>query len=200
MLIIDASITPTNNKPKGKKMLELIDEAPPTVKEYHKNGVYKGGSWTKKGGKFHYGYKKHYACNSETSLVLSVCTSTAKDHDSKYMKDCIEKTNIPPDSRVYADKGYFGKPNSEVLESEKFKNGILNKAVRGKKLSFWERKRNKILSKKRYKVERILGGIKRWFKSGFCRYVGLTKTHGQHVLEAICYNIKIRPKILISKL
>ncbi len=38
-----------------------------------------------------------------------------------------------------------------------------------------------------YKVERIFGGIKRWFKSGFCRYVVLTKTHGQHVLEAICY-------------
>ncbi len=60
------------------------------------------------------------------------------------------------------------------------------------------KKRNKILSKTRYKVERIFGGIKKWFKSGLCRYIGEVKTHGQHVLEAICYNIKISPGVLFQ--
>ncbi len=86
-VIVDASITPFLNKPKGKKMLELINEDPPKVKEYQKNGVDQDGSWAKKGGKFHYGYKKHYMCDAETSLVLSVCTSTAKDQDSRYMEN-----------------------------------------------------------------------------------------------------------------
>jgi hypothetical protein len=38
-----------------------------------------------------------------------------------------------------------------------------------------------------YLVERIFGGMNRWFHCG-TRYVGLAKTHAQHLLEAIAYN------------
>ncbi len=65
-------------------------------------GVDKEGSWTKKAEKFHYDYKKHYLCDEETSLVLSVETSTAKDHDSKYMENCLSKVELPPGSSVLA--------------------------------------------------------------------------------------------------
>ena len=139
-------------------------------------------------------------CDSQTSMVLSVCTSKASDHDSKYMEKCLEKAKLPPKTRVYADKGYYGEPNSEILSIKGYKDGIQRKNVRGKKLKEREKRRNILISKVRYKVERIFGGIKKWFKSGICRYVGKVKTHGQHVLEAISYNIKIAPGELVSKL
>ena len=61
--IIDASITPTERKPKGKKEFEITDEDPPKLKPLRKKGVDEEGSWTKKSGKLYYGYKKHYLCD-----------------------------------------------------------------------------------------------------------------------------------------
>lgn len=119
----------------------------------------------------YYGYKKHYLCDEETSLVISVETSTGKDHDSKYMEKCLSKVKLPRGSSVLADKGYFGKPNEEMLKKKGLKSKIQTKALKNKPLTYWEKQRNKLISKSRYKVERIFGGIKKWFKSGICRYV-----------------------------
>ena len=198
--IIDASITPSQRKPKGQKHYESTSEEPPKLKEIQKKGVDKEASWTKKAGKLHYGYKKHYLCDKDTSLVLSVETITAKDHDSKFMERCLNKVELPSSVPIFADKGYFGKPNEEVIKKRGMKDRIQRKSVRGKALSYWSKARNKLISKVRYKVERIFGGIKKWFRSGICRYVGLDKTHGQHVLEAIAYNLKITPGLVIKQL
>ena len=65
--IIDASISPSLRKPKGKKVLEVTNETPPKLKERIAKGVDTEGSWTKKAGKLYYGYKKHYLCDKETS-------------------------------------------------------------------------------------------------------------------------------------
>ena len=58
---------------------------------------------------------------------------------------------------------------------------------------------NKLISKVRYRVERTFGSIKRWFEGGKARYVGLEKTHAQHLMEAIGYNLYRSPRILMSK-
>jgi len=36
----------------------------------------------------------------------------------------------------------------------------------------------------------------RWFKGGAAKYIGLAKTHGQHIIEAIAYNLKRTPNLL----
>jgi len=36
---------------------------------------------------------------------------------------------------------------------------------------------------------RVFGPIQRWFGRLAARYVGMAKTHGQHMLEAIAYNL-----------
>ena len=198
--IIDASITPSPRKPRGKKVYELEEEAGEVqVKRVIPKGVDEQGSWTKKAGKLYYGYKKHYLVDKETSLVLTVSSSTAKEHDSKYLEKCLAQHKVAKGSEVLGDKGYFGAPNRAILEKLGLKDRIQRKGVRGRKLTYWERVRNKLISKDRYRVERVFGGIKKWFKSGICRYVGLNKTHSQHVLEAIAYNLKISPGIIMSK-
>jgi len=198
--IIDASITPSPRKPRGKKVFKIEEQAGEfLLKQAIPKSVDKEGSWTKKSGKLYYGYKKHYLVDKQTSIVLAVKSSTAKEHDSKYLESCLAQNNIPKGSEVLGDKGYFGEPNREVLAKMGLKDRIQRKAVRGKPLTYWEKLRNKLISKDRYKVERVFGGIKKWFKSGICRYVGLDKTHSQHVIEAIAYNLKISPGIIMSK-
>lgn len=69
----------------------------------------------------------------------------------------------------------------------------------GKPLTRWAKRYNKLVGKARYKIERVFGSTKRWFGGLTTRYVGLVKTHGQHVLEALAYNLYRLPGIIISK-
>jgi IS5 family transposase len=61
-----------------------------------------------------------------------------------------------------------------------------------------QKKFNRLISKKRWVVERTFGGMKRWFNCGLARYIGLAKTHTQHILEAIAYNLYRAPGIIMS--
>ena len=103
-------------------------------------------------------------------------------------------------TRCYADKGYAGQDRVNYLARKKLKNGIQSKAHRNRPLSSRAIQRNKLISKLRYIVERTFGGQKRWFDAGTARYVGWAATHTQHVLEAICYNLKRAPQLYIIKL
>ncbi|WP_353123154.1 transposase [Dysgonomonas capnocytophagoides] len=47
-------------------------------------------------------------------------------------------------------------------------------------------------------VERTFGSIKKWFGRSTPRYMGLDKTHTQHALQAICYNLKRSSGIIVS--
>jgi len=67
-----------------------------------------------------------------------------------------------------------------------------------KPLARWAKRYNQLVGKVRYKIERVFGSIKRWFGGLTARYVGLVKTHGQHVLEALAYNLYKLPGILMS--
>ena len=85
-----------------------------------------------------------------------------------------------------------------MLKKRGLVNKIQKKAFRNVKLTKKDIARNKNIGKDRYKVERVFGSIKRWFKSEFCRYIGKAKTHTQHTLEAIAYNLYRLPRLLCS--
>ncbi|MBF1310261.1 MAG: transposase, partial [Porphyromonas sp.] len=46
-------------------------------------------------------------------------------------------------------------------------------------------------------IERTFGSIRRWFSGGRCRYRGLERTHTQNILEAMAYNLKRMPRLLV---
>jgi IS5 family transposase len=56
---------------------------------------------------------------------------------------------------------------------------------------------NKLVAKTRYKVERVFGSIKSWFRSSGARYIGIDKMHTQHLMEAIAYNLYRSPNIIL---
>ena len=58
---------------------------------------------------------------------------------------------------VYADKGYFGRPNRAFLNMNNIKDGIMRKDTSKAKLNTYEKERNKKISKKRYIVEQYFG-------------------------------------------
>ena len=209
---IDASITDTLRKPKGKTTYQIAedrkeDEVIESEKEkqsadlkivkINSKGVDDEGRWVLKGGKMHFGYKKHVVTD-ENGLVLSVITTAANEHDSVCFEELIDKTKLPSKTRVLTDKAYKSANHDKVLIDRKLKNGIQYKAVRNKPLTERQKKFNRLVSKCRYTVERTFGGISKWFTGGIAKYVGKSKTHTQHILESISYNLKRSPRLIID--
>jgi IS5 family transposase len=196
--MVDASVTSTPRKPKGKSTYTLPEELAVPLPKEEKSGVDQEARWVKKGGQLQYGYKRHYLAEAQEGLVIAVHTTPANAHDSQLLGDCLNKVKLPPRSRVLADKGYCGKANEVLLHSRGLRSGIQRKAYRNKPLTRREKQYNKLVGKVRYKIERVFGSIQRWFGGLKARYVGLMKTHGQHVLEALAYNLYRLPGIIMS--
>jgi IS5 family transposase len=174
---------------------------------YQKNiqmGFYDGyvARYLKKGKKVHFGYKKQ-VLTDENGIQLSVHTTTANEHDSKGLKPCLENQDEElAITGCYTDKGYQVPDNVTLLKSpvkkRKVKNRIQHKAYKNRPLTDWQKQYNRLISKKRWVVERTFGGMRRWFGCGVARYTGLAKTHTQHLLEAIAYNLYRAPGIIMS--
>ena len=196
--IIDASITTTSRKPHGQPTYTVLEVpgTPPTREV--KPGVDQEAKWVKKGNKLQYGYKRHYLAAGQSGLVLAVHTTAANAHESQHLRACLSQVNLPQGSRLLADKGYCSQANEALLGHSGLRIGIQRKASRNRPLSVWEKRYNILISRSRYKIERVFGSIKRWFGRLEERYVGLAKTHGQHVLEAIAYNLYRLPGIIMA--
>ena len=184
---VDASLTISPRKPKHRPTYEVVDERSATtdepeaskfmqVMEVIEAGVDAEARWTKKAGKHQFGYKQHVLVNDD-GLVLQVASTPANTHDSKALSQLLERAKLPPKTRVHADKAYTSKFHSELLKSLQLKNGIQDKAVRGKPLSARQHQRNALITKVRYVVERTFGSQVRWFGSKVLRYCGLAKAH-----------------------
>ncbi|XWN35282.1 MAG: IS5 family transposase [Roseivirga sp.] len=196
--IVDASITPTARRPKGKKIYALpTGEYRPPLEEVKQKGVDQEASWVKRGNELYYGYKRHYLVEAENGLVLSVHTSKASEHESQHLSGLLEQVELPKGSEVLGDKGYSSASNESLLGSKGLKSRLQRKRARGKARNSWSSLYNRLIGERRYKVERVFGSIKSWFKAGSARYVGKAKMHSQHVLEALCYNLYRAPGLAL---
>jgi len=206
-LIVDASITSTDRKPKGKKEYEIVEDrnedtnsqnVNASCKEKVKPGVDTEAAWIKKAGKLHYGYKKHISVDDTHGLVLSVITTAANESDMNHIVDVVAKSGCAKGTRVKADKGYQSEQNKDELTKRGFKAHIMKKARRNKGLTEREKVYNRLISQSRFLVERTFAGIVRWFGAGKARYVGQAKMHTQHLLECMAHNLYRSPKIAIT--
>lgn len=204
--IVDASVTDAPRRPRGQKKYEVVEDrneegkpdmANAKLVEKPRPGVDMEARWLKKAGKLHFGYKRHTVTNQE-GLILAEETTPANESDIKHLVTPVDKANLSQGTPVMADKGYDSADNKQALSARKLKSRIMHKATKNHKLSDREVAVNKAISRIRYRVERTFGSIHRWFCGGTARYVGLQKTHGQHIMEAIAYNLYRTPGIIVS--
>ena len=163
----------------------------------YQSGVDGEGRWLKKAGKLHFGFKKHVSTDQD-GLVLGVITTAANVHDSTPFEELVTKSALAPRSRVYSDKAYKSEKHDMFLKDNRLKNGIHYRAYKNRPLTERQQRFNSMVSKTRYTVERTFGSTAKWFGAGVAKYVGLVKTHAQHLLEAIAYNLKRSPNLIIK--
>lgn len=115
--------------------------------------------WTVKNDEPHYGLKEHASLDVNSGFILATTLTPSSVHDTNYLPyltiaSCHTKDPI---EKVYADKGYFGRPNRTFLHLNGIKDGIMRKDTKTAKLTEVEIGRNKKISKKRYIVEQYFG-------------------------------------------
>lgn len=203
-VILDASITDSPRKPRGKKQYEAVEDRNEDTGELTTKAVEKvqrhvdtEAAWIKKGNRLRFGFKQHTGTDNN-GLVVGVVTTPANESDIVHLDDVLEKIPLEPRASVKADKGYKSTNNDNAIKKRGLRNQVLHKATKNKPLSPREIQFNKLVSKTRYKVERTFGSMRRWFGAGTARYVGLAKMHTQHLMEAIAYNLYRAPGIVAS--
>ena len=205
-VIVDASVTDSPRRPRGQKEYEVVedrhedegkDTANAKLVEKPFPGIDTEARWVKKAGKCHFGYKRHTVVNQD-GLVIAEETTAANESDIRHLAAPLKKASLKQGTPVMADKGYDSAENRKELSRMKLKSRIMHKAQRNHKLTEREKSVNKAISNVRYAVERTFGSMHRWFGAGVARYVGLAKTHAQHIMEAIAYNLYRTPGIIVS--
>jgi IS5 family transposase len=142
--------------------------------------------WTKKGGRYHFGYKAHVGVDQGSELIRRIVMTPAHVHDGEMLSHVI----CADEGWVFADKAYDSEKNHRILQEKNAQNGILMKGTRKRKLSGVEKMCNRILSKLRCPVERVFGTLKRSYRYSRARYLGLRKNFLQLTITSMAYNLR----------
>lgn len=185
--VIDATIIESSSRP--KKVLEKVpvdrQEESSSVDYLSSTSSDPDATWLKKGKKSYYGYKGFIKTDDRDGYISSVHVTPANRSESKELNNIITSS----DTRIYADKGYSSKGNRSLLRSKKIKTGLMYKGSKHKQLTRREKLFNKLVSKKRFIVERAFGTLKRQFLFSRSSYTTRSKVEGQMALKCICYNL-----------
>ncbi|MGA2162782.1 MAG: IS5 family transposase [Methanoregula sp.] len=134
------------------------------------------GTWMKKGKKSEFGYKFHVLTDKENQFIRRFDTTTASVHDSQI--DLSQKGET-----VYRDKGYFGTVPFASIDK------TMHRAVRGRKLSEKDKRRNRAINRTRSLVERPFAVIKRVFHAGHVMVTTHLRAHAKNLVSCFCYNL-----------
>lgn len=130
--------------------------------------------WVKKGSKSTLG-DKAFARTDEDGFIDRVHTTPANRAESPEFDTMTDGARA---QRVLADKAYASRANRELLRG-RYRDGIMRKAARNRPLRASEKRFNKLISKRRFRVEQCFGTMKRLFGLDRARYFDVARTHAQ---------------------
>jgi len=185
--IIDATLIASAARPRSHVEAIAEDraeqETPPDPPEV-RHSADPDATWVKKGRKSTLGYKG-FVRTDEDGFVDKVHVTPANAAESPEFETMIAGAS---GQRILADKAYASKANRDALKGH-HKDGIMRKAARGRPLRASEKRFNKLIAKRRFRVEQMFGTAKRLFGLGRARYFGRAKTHAQMAMTAIAMNL-----------
>ena len=126
----------------------------------------------------------------EEGLIEPVTTFSANRSEMTRLNEVVDHLNYIPEQVLLCDKGTDSNHNRTVLKSKGLKDGIMRKKPKGKPMTHWNRIRNRLISKRRFVVERTFGTLKRTYGLHRSRYVGLLKIQTEVLMKSIAYNLK----------
>jgi IS5 family transposase len=183
------SLREKNNTPEGK----LDKKGKP--KKYSRD---LDSDWVVQKDIPHYGLKEHAAVDTNHGFILATTMTPASVNDTNYLPYCtaFSRHTKQPIEKVFADKGYAGKPNRDFLAENKIADGIMRKDSTTAKLTDFEIERNKKISKVRYIVEQYFGISHLQDNAKRARFPQIDKNRFDGWFRQAAYNIQKGLKIL----
>ena len=149
-------------------------------------------AWTRKGGRYHYGYKVHIGVDKESGLIRKAVMTAANVNDTEVADELISGD----EKAVYADRAYDTHERRQRLKSMGIEDGIMK---RGNKhhpeVSEGDKERNELISKVRARVEKVFGTLKRTYRYSRVRYIGLERNTTEMWLKCMAYNLRRADRI-----
>ena len=141
--------------------------------------------WAAKNKERHYGYKNHVNVDKKSKIVTKYRVTSAEVHDSKELKNLINKKK---DKRLYGDSAYTGEEVQKCIP-KKTLNRIHEKGYRNRPLTKTQKRNNAAKSKIRARVEHVFGAMHH-YGGLFIRTIGIKRAEIQIGLLNLTYNLK----------
>lgn len=204
-IAVDARLVKSASRPvSNKKLKELKEKSNSPEGKLDKNGKPKKFSrdldsdWVVQKDIPHYGLKEHAAVDTNHGFILATTMTPSSVNDTNYLPYCTVYSRHTKQKieKVYADKGYAGRPNRDFLAGNKIADGIMRKDSTTAKLTEYEIERNKKISKVRYIVEQYFGISHLKDNAKRARFTKIAKNKFDGWYRQTAYNISKGLKIL----
>ena len=143
-------------------------------------------SWVKRAdGSARFGYKLHVAVDLGTGIVRRVAVTPANVADVDKGHELV----IGDERSVYADKGYVGPRMRERLNAAGIRDRVQHKAQKNRPLTARQHLRNKLIGRRRGRIEGVFGALKRSYGLARMRYMGLARNTAATLFTLIAWNL-----------
>ena len=144
-------------------------------------------TWTRKGGRAHFGYKAHLGVDAKSGLIRQAVLTPAHVNESE-----VADTLISGDERaVYADKAYESKARRARLQAQGINDRIMHRSHKHQDgLPYWQQRRNALIASRRAPVEQVFGTLKRSYGYRTVRYLGLARNALELWVKCLAYNLR----------
>ncbi len=143
-------------------------------------------AWTKKEGKYFFGYKAHLGMDQGSRIVRRALFTAANVNDTVPADRLIcgdEKT-------AYADKAYDSYARRARLKALGIRNGIAHRGHWRIRMGPWEARRNELISHARAPIEPLFALLKNTHRFARARYRGLIRNAGAFYLAVTAMNLR----------
>jgi IS5 family transposase len=143
--------------------------------------------WTKKHGKYHFGYKLHAGIDKRHKLVRKVVITNAAVSDSLVFEELLDPNNTSRD--VFADRGYPSAEREATLTAAGWRVQIQRKGSANKPISGTQKQRSRRIATPRSRVEHVFGAM-RHMGGKLVRCMGIVRATFALHLKTASYNLQ----------
>ena len=146
-----------------------------------------GATFTRKGGRSHFGYRVHVGADQGSSLIRRLAVTPAHINESLVADALI----CGDEGAVYADKGYESKQRRAALKARGIKDRIMHRSHKNQEqLPHWQQRRNALIAPLRAPVEAVFGNFKRLYGRARVRYREFRRNLADFYRLATVYNLR----------
>jgi transposase, IS5 family len=187
--IVDASIVrvPRQHNRRDENAAIKEGDTPEEWSEEKRRQKDADATWTKKSGRYEFGYKNHIQVDVENKFIRDYAVTAAGVHDSQVFGGLLDPRNTSAD--VWADSAYRSAEHERMLADNGYRSHVQRKAQKGRPLGAHEIRGNRRRSRVRARVEHVFGMQVQRMGGRLTRGVGLVRVGCRVGLRNLAYNL-----------